>query len=75
MDPLKGDLKDPDTLRLRRLFTVCKEEPAVVEGALGAGEDGKGDPIVDAGDRREFFNADFEGVFNLEEQFPKVGVD
>ena len=47
----------------------------MVEGALGAGEDGKGDPIVDAGDRREFFNADFEGVFNLEEQFPKVGVD
>jgi len=30
---------------------------------------------VDAGDRREFFNADFAGVFNFEEQPPKVGVD
>ena len=29
---------------------VKKEEPGVVEGALVAGEDGKGEPIVDAGD-------------------------
>jgi hypothetical protein len=67
LDPLNGDLNDPETLRLRRLFTVRKEEPAVVEGALVAGEDGNGGPIVDAGDRREFFNADFAGVFNFEE--------
>lgn len=30
---------------------------------------------MDAGDRREFFNADFAGVFNFEGQFPNVGVD
>jgi hypothetical protein len=68
LDPLKGDLKDPETLRLRRVFTDRKEEPAVAEGTLVTGEDGKGD-------RRELFNADFEGVFNFEEQFPEVGVD
>jgi len=31
LDPLKGDLNEPETLRLRRLFTVRKDEPAVVE--------------------------------------------
>jgi hypothetical protein len=74
LDPLKGDLSDPDTFRLRMLFTVRKEEPAMAEEALVTGEDGKGDSIVDMGDRKELFSTDFVGVFNFEARFPRAGV-
>ena len=60
------DRSDLETLQLRRFFTVRKEDPAVVNEHWLLAKMGKGGPIVDARDRREFFNADFAGVFQFQ---------